>query len=113
LVHRLDGTFAIQLASGETLVCNAVIVATPAYAAARLLETTDAELAMELNEIEYTSVVTVSVAYARTDVRRPLYATGYVVPRRRGRPVPSARATAPAGRARTPPCRSWRTRAAS
>jgi oxygen-dependent protoporphyrinogen oxidase len=77
----------VTLADGTPLRCDAVIVATPAPAAAALLAPLDAELARDLAAIELGSAATVTLAFRATDVARPLDATGYVVPRIERRPV--------------------------
>ena len=60
---------------------DAVIVATPAQAAAELLHIASAELASELNGIQYSSSVTVALGYDRK-VRESLPpGFGYLVPR--------------------------------
>lgn len=85
--RQADGEFVVELRDGESLRADAVVVATPAFVAADLVRTLDAELASLLGEIEYTSTVTMSLAYPATAVARPLDATGYIVPRISGRPV--------------------------
>jgi oxygen-dependent protoporphyrinogen oxidase len=64
---------------------DAVIVATPASAAAVLLEIASAELASELKAISYSSSVTVALGFDQ-DVRARLPAGfGFLVPRREGK----------------------------
>ena len=63
---------------------DAIIIATPAQAAAVVLETADAELARELGGINYSSSVTVTLGYDEK-VRRSLPpGFGYLVPRSEG-----------------------------
>ncbi|MCA1626422.1 MAG: protoporphyrinogen oxidase, partial [Acidobacteria bacterium] len=64
----------------ETLAVDAVCVALPAHAAARLLRATDAEIAAELDQIPYASTATVNLAYRRADIPHPLDGFGFVVP---------------------------------
>jgi protoporphyrinogen/coproporphyrinogen III oxidase len=66
--------------ANETFPADAVCLALPAYAAARLVRDTDATLADELNSIEYASTATVNLAYPRADVPHPLDGFGFVVP---------------------------------
>src|SRR6476646_2095928 len=64
---------------------DAVIVATPATAAAPLLEIASAELASELKAVSYSSSVTVALGFDQ-DVRANLPAGfGFLVPRREGK----------------------------
>jgi oxygen-dependent protoporphyrinogen oxidase len=81
------GGALVELVSGETIACDAVVVATPAPVAARLLAATDTALAAELSTIEHGSLATIALGYPPGAVTRPLDATGYVVPRTEGRPV--------------------------
>jgi oxygen-dependent protoporphyrinogen oxidase len=65
---------------GETFNADAVCLALPAYAAARLLRDVDDPLADELEAIPYASTATVNLAYRRADVPHPLDGFGFVVP---------------------------------
>jgi oxygen-dependent protoporphyrinogen oxidase len=64
----------------EAVDCDAVVLATPAHASARLLESESAALAAELHAIPYASSATVTLAYRREDVPHPLDGFGFVVP---------------------------------
>jgi oxygen-dependent protoporphyrinogen oxidase len=59
---------------------SAVILAVPAYAAARLLEPCASELAAELAAIEYAGCAVVSLGFQRDRVAHPLDGFGFVVP---------------------------------
>jgi protoporphyrinogen/coproporphyrinogen III oxidase len=64
---------------------DALIIATPAQAASRLLQFADESLSRELGEIRYSSSVTVTLGYDET-VRRSLpLGFGFLVPRSEGR----------------------------
>jgi oxygen-dependent protoporphyrinogen oxidase len=69
----------------ETLLADAVIVATRAPAAAVLLAGVDADLAAELAGIAYAGSAIVSLGFPRAAVAHPLDAAGLVVPRITGR----------------------------
>jgi oxygen-dependent protoporphyrinogen oxidase len=71
---RLDGAFE----------CDAVIVATPAHAAAALLAPLDATLAAELDAIQYASSAIVSLAFRREEIPHPLDGFGFVIPHAEG-----------------------------
>jgi oxygen-dependent protoporphyrinogen oxidase len=62
------------------VVFDAVIVATPAAAAARLLAPAAPTLAGELSAIEHTSCAVVNLAFDREQIRHPLDAFGFVTP---------------------------------
>jgi oxygen-dependent protoporphyrinogen oxidase len=59
---------------------DALILALPAHAAARLLAQCDAALAAELAAIPYAGCAVVSLGFARTQIAHPLDAFGFVVP---------------------------------
>ncbi len=69
----------------EQLACDLLIVATPAYAAAGLLEALDAPLAQLLGEIPYAPVAVVCLGYLRAEVSRPLDGFGFLVPVEEGK----------------------------
>jgi oxygen-dependent protoporphyrinogen oxidase len=70
----------VRTSAGDTIIADAVCLALPAYAAARLLGGVDAELASELDAIPYASTATVNLAYKRGDIPHRLDGFGFVVP---------------------------------
>lgn len=82
-----DGRWSVAGCSTEPLVAEAVVVATPAPAAARLVAVVDAALSKELEAIEYAGSCIVSLGFARQDVDHPLDAAGVVIPRSAGRQI--------------------------
>jgi oxygen-dependent protoporphyrinogen oxidase len=66
---------------------DAVIVASPAPAAARLLHDAAPSLSAELAAIDYASCVVVNLAFFRDQIRHPLDAFGFVTPAIEGRQV--------------------------
>lgn len=60
---------------------RAVVVATPAYAAARLLEPLDAAMAGALAGIEHPPLAVVALAYPRTAIAHPLDGLGLLAPK--------------------------------
>lgn len=80
--RRDDGPrrWLLQTDGGETISADAVCLALPSYAAARLLRETDDSLADELERIPYASTATVNLAYRRADIPHPLDGFGFVVP---------------------------------
>jgi oxygen-dependent protoporphyrinogen oxidase len=69
---------------------DAVIVAAPAFRAARLVAALDADLSAELEQIPYASTTIVALVYRRADVRHPLDGFGFVVPAREQRQILAA-----------------------
>ena len=72
--------FRVELADGEVIEADGIVVATPAYVAAELLADLDPELAAAHAAIPYASSVVVTLAFSRADVT-PLDGYGYLVPR--------------------------------
>jgi oxygen-dependent protoporphyrinogen oxidase len=81
------GESSLRLSDGSALRAGSVILATPAFVSADLLEAIDAELATTLRSIPYVSTATISVAYPVAAIPRPLDGYGYIVPRLEGRPI--------------------------
>ncbi|HVO32340.1 MAG TPA: protoporphyrinogen oxidase, partial [Elusimicrobiota bacterium] len=70
----------LQLSNGETLDAEAVCLAVPSFAAARLLQPVDAELASDLSAIPYGDSLTAHFAFPAKAIRDPLNGVGLVVP---------------------------------
>ncbi len=74
------GGWLVHSAAAPPQPFDALILATPAYVAARLLETIDGQLAADLAGIEHSGTAIVSVGYDRQQVAHPLDGMGMVVP---------------------------------
>jgi oxygen-dependent protoporphyrinogen oxidase len=70
----------IGVGAEEAIFADAICLALPAYASAKLLRETDAQLADELEAIPYASTATVNLAFKRTDIPHALDGFGFVVP---------------------------------
>lgn len=84
-VDRDGDRYRIDLADGDVLAADAVVLATPAYAGADLLEALLPQAAAELRAIPYADVASVVLRYPHAALRRPLDATGFLVPPAEGR----------------------------
>jgi oxygen-dependent protoporphyrinogen oxidase len=73
--------FAVSQAGGFTHHADAIVLATPAYVTARLLERASPPLARLCADVPYASTATVVMAFERTAVSHPLDGSGFVVPR--------------------------------
>ena len=71
----------IELASGEVIEADGVIVATPAPAAASLLDGAAPDASALLAPIEYASVTVVTLVWPEAQVPTHLTGTGFLVPR--------------------------------
>lgn len=76
--------FRLLCPDGE-LQAEALILATPAYAAGELLQEMDGRLAGKLEEIPYHSTVTVSLGFDEKKFGRTLDGFGFIVPRGEGK----------------------------
>jgi len=82
-----EGQWRVELANGETLLADGVVLAAPAYQTARLVQDLDPHLAGSLARIPYSSAATVNLAFRREQVGHPLNGFGFVVPRIENRSV--------------------------
>jgi len=79
--------YQVRLDDGTHMRADAVIVATPAFAAADLLSSFAPQLAGNLRQIRYVSTATISLAFRRGDLSRPLDGFGLVIPQSEGRRI--------------------------
>ena len=82
---RPHSGYLVHLDDGTILRADGVIVATPAYTAAELVESWQPELATKLRRIPYVSTGTISLAYPKEAISRPFAGFGLVIPRSEGR----------------------------
>ncbi len=85
--RMVDETYRLTTSSGETFDADAVLLTTPAYAAADLLRPLAPEAADQLTAIRYVSTGTISLAFRAADIKRPLHGFGLVVPKSEQRPI--------------------------
>jgi oxygen-dependent protoporphyrinogen oxidase len=79
-IERQSDAWRITLADGTKIESDAVICATQAYTAARLLRRIESRLADHLGYITYASAATVNLTWRVADFPRPPDAFGFVVP---------------------------------
>ena len=86
LEQRLEKRLGSRFRKGEKVnqlpEAPNVIIATPAYAAARLVRSASATLADKLAEVRYTPIVSVTVFVDRHSFTRPLHGVGVLMPAR-------------------------------
>ena len=75
-IERVNNCWAV-----DGVEVDEVILATPAFATADLLHMISPDAAMGLRSIDYASVVMVTLAYRRVDVRHALDAAGVLIPK--------------------------------
>lgn len=84
-VRPLPQGYQIDLEQGGSLTVDGLILASPAFASADLVEGFAPRLAAELKQVPYVTTATVSLAYPLESLPHPLDGYGYVIPRREGR----------------------------
>ena len=82
-LRRTADGYEVALGEGERLRADGVVLATPAFVTAGLLDKLDPELAEAHASIPYASSVVVTLAFS-TDSVTPLDGYGYVIPRAEG-----------------------------
>ena len=87
LAHDPSGGHVLSLDDGASLAADAVVLAVPASAAARLLAPHDVHLAERLRAIRYVSTATVSLGYRRADIGHRLDGFGFVIPSKERRRI--------------------------
>jgi oxygen-dependent protoporphyrinogen oxidase len=80
-ISRVEGRWRVS-SRGSSVDADAVVLALPAPAAARLLAPIDPQAAALCAEVPYVSTVSVALAYPRGAVAHPLDGSGFVVARR-------------------------------
>ena len=85
LAPSAAGRVSVQLAGGEQLLADHVMLATPALHSAAIIERACPPAAAALRQIQYASVVTVLLAYPTAALAAPLGGSGFLVPRTEGR----------------------------
>lgn len=83
-------TYDLVLEDGGVVTADAVVLAVPAYVAAKLLRPHSRPAAEKLEAIPYASTATVSLAFNRTDLGPAVQGFGFIVPRAEGRDLVAA-----------------------
>lgn len=80
--HENDGWSVRVNARGrdEQVDADQIVLATPAFVTARLIQPLSPELANELNQIEFAPVTVVHIAFRKQDLPRPVEGFGYLIP---------------------------------
>jgi oxygen-dependent protoporphyrinogen oxidase len=80
------GRWAVDTSKG-TLYADDVALTLPAHASSRMVADVDPTLSSMLGAVGYVSTATVFLAYRSYDIRHPLDAVGFLVPKSENRPV--------------------------
>jgi oxygen-dependent protoporphyrinogen oxidase len=73
--------WSVFLTTGEELRADHVVLGTAAYDSANMIKGFNANLATQMNAIQWSSSGTVTVAFKREDVKVPLRGFGFIVPK--------------------------------
>ena len=89
LRREVDGTFVLECERGERfeLRARSVVLAVPAYEAARIVARLAPAAAAALQAIVYPPVATIASCYRRADVAHPLDGFGFLAPRKESPPI--------------------------
>jgi oxygen-dependent protoporphyrinogen oxidase len=80
-------SYTLTLSDGSTLSADKIILAVPAFVAAKLLADLSPHAAKELDAIRYVSTGTISLGYRRDELNHPLDGFGIVIPRSEKRKI--------------------------
>jgi oxygen-dependent protoporphyrinogen oxidase len=83
-VEAIEPGYRARVA-GDWIAARAVVLACPAYEAARLVRSLDGELATLLEGVVYNSSMTVALGYDGASIAHPMRGFGFLVPRRERR----------------------------
>jgi oxygen-dependent protoporphyrinogen oxidase len=78
-IEKSSAGFTVYKHDGSSMPADAVVMAAPAYAAAELLSDILPDLAKELEQVEYVTTATVTLAYQKKDLP-VLEGYGYIIP---------------------------------
>jgi oxygen-dependent protoporphyrinogen oxidase len=95
--------YEVHMESGQTMGADCVILTTPGYVTAELLQELDGTLSDMLLSIPYVSTATISLAYRRAEINHPLDGFGFVVPRAEKRKIMASTWTSVKFSRRCPP----------
>lgn len=82
-----EKTAVVHLASGESLTADAVLIATPANVAAKLVTAVAPEAAAQLAQIRHVHIGTISLAYPAAAIAHTAPMRGLMIPRREKRRI--------------------------
>ncbi|MCI0527725.1 MAG: protoporphyrinogen oxidase [Nitrospira sp.] len=85
--RQTDAAYEVEMENGTSIMANAVILTTPAFVTASLIQKFNSALAQELHQIPYVSTATISLAYKQSECKHPLDGYGFVVARNEGRKI--------------------------
>jgi len=85
-VEKRSDRWVVRTEKGEEEF-DAIVMATPAYAAAQILKEVDGELSRELSQIEYSPISVVALGFTKEGLGHDLDGFGFLVPKEEGREI--------------------------
>jgi oxygen-dependent protoporphyrinogen oxidase len=85
--RKLDNRYQVELDNGKSLDADRVVLATPAFVTANLVQSFAPHAAETLKQIRYVSTGTLSLAYRLSDIPQVLDGFGLVIPSSEKRPM--------------------------
>lgn len=82
-IERISGdgeSYRIHLENGNQIDASGIIITTPAYTAAKLLDPLSPEATELLQRIRHESVITVALVYDAVDVPQTVQGSGFIIP---------------------------------
>ncbi len=79
--EKKDGRYRLAFGDGSTAEFDALVLATPSFVTKDILRAVDGELSEKLSAIEWSSSATVSIAFRKSEILKPLPGFGFIVPR--------------------------------
>ena len=98
-----NSIYEVHMEGGKTLQADCVILATPVFVTAELLQDLDATLSDVLLSIPCVSTATISLAYRGSEIHHPLDGFGFVIPRTEKRKIMASTWTSVKFSHRSPP----------
>lgn len=80
-VVKQNSRYRLAFGDGSTADFDAVVLATPSYVTKEIIGDMDADLCGRLSAIAWSSSATVSIAFRKEEIRKPLPGFGFIVPR--------------------------------
>jgi oxygen-dependent protoporphyrinogen oxidase len=84
---RTNGAYRIACENDTTVEAQAVVIATPAFAAANIVAGFDPSLAKALDSVAYANIAVVCTAFPREAVGHDLDGFGFLIPRTQGKRI--------------------------
>jgi len=84
---RQSGRYEVALSDGSSISADNIVLTTPAFVTADIVQKIDPFLAAALRGIRYVTTATVSLGFKRSDLTCPLNGYGFIVPAIEGRRI--------------------------